>query len=275
LIRHAEANVLDNQSRTRPHGSGGRARRPGGVDAREAELARPLGVALADTPASSIAVSFLPRQRSERLSRSVNVALALTAVLVLSPLMLLIALLVKLTSPGPILYMQTRVGLDRRLTRLNALYDRRMQDLGGRIFTIYKFRTMHVDAEASSGAVWAAKRDPRVTFIGRFLRKTRLDELPQLFNVLNGDMNIVGPRPERPSIFMRLRNDIAEYPLRQLARPGITGWAQINHDYDQSLDDVRRKVQYDLEYLRNQSLAHDFKIMLKTVPVILLRKGGW
>jgi lipopolysaccharide/colanic/teichoic acid biosynthesis glycosyltransferase len=209
------------------------------------------------------------------INRGVNLAIAVVALVILSPIMLMLALLVRLTSHGPILYMQTRVGLDRRQTRVNALYDRRMQDLGGSIFTIYKFRTMHVDAESGSGAVWATKGDPRVTAVGRFLRKTRMDELPQLFNVIGGDMNIVGPRPERPSIFARLRNDISEYPLRQLAKPGITGWAQVNTDYDQSLDDVRRKVHYDLEYIRNQSLVHDFRIMARTVPVILFRRGGW
>ena len=217
----------------------------------------------------------VPATRSEQASRVLNVVVAAVALILLSPLLLLIALAVRLTSHGPILYMQTRVGLYRRQTLVNALYDRRMQDLGGRIFTIYKFRTMHADAEAGSGAVWASKGDPRVTTLGRFLRKTRLDELPQLFNVLTGDMNIVGPRPERPSIFARLRHDIREYPLRQLAKPGITGWAQINTDYDQSIEDVRRKVHYDLEYIRDQSLVHDLRIMARMVPVILFRRGGW
>jgi lipopolysaccharide/colanic/teichoic acid biosynthesis glycosyltransferase len=152
---------------------------------------------------------------------------------------------------------------------------RRERDLGGRLFTIYKFRTMWVDAENGSGAVWAQQHDPRVTSIGRLLRQYRLDELPQLFNVLQGEMNIVGPRPERPTIFAELREHIAEYPLRQRALPGITGLAQINHHYDRSLEDVRTKVHYDLEYIRRQCVAEDFRIMLKTVPVVLLRRGGW
>ena len=152
---------------------------------------------------------------------------------------------------------------------------RRERNIGGQPFTIYKFRTMRVDAEHQSGAVWAQQGDPRVTSIGRLLRQYRLDELPQLINVLRGDMNIVGPRPERPTIFAELREHIAEYPLRQRARPGITGLAQINHHYDRSLEDVRTKVHYDLEYIRRQSVAEDFRIMLKTVPVILLRRGGW
>jgi lipopolysaccharide/colanic/teichoic acid biosynthesis glycosyltransferase len=152
---------------------------------------------------------------------------------------------------------------------------RREQNSGGQLFTIYKFRTMRVDAENGSGAVWAQQQDPRVTPIGGFLRQYRLDELPQLLNVLKGEMNIVGPRPERPTIFAELREHIAEYPLRQRARPGITGLAQINHHYDRSLEDVRTKVHYDLEYIRRQSVAEDLRIMAKTVPVILWRRGGW
>ena len=215
------------------------------------------------------------QQQAERLERVMNVTLALIALILLSPLLLVIALAIKLTSPGPILYTQTRVGIDRRLSRGNRSYDRRAQDLGGSVFTIYKFRTMRADAERKTGAVWATRSDPRVTGLGKFLRASRLDELPQLFNVVRGDMNIVGPRPERPGIFARLRTEIAEYPLRQLTKPGITGWAQINNSYDACVDDVRRKVRYDLEYLDRRSLAEDVRIMLKTVPVMLLRRGGW
>jgi lipopolysaccharide/colanic/teichoic acid biosynthesis glycosyltransferase len=207
--------------------------------------------------------------------RVLNFLLALTALLLLLPVLLVIALLVRLTSRGPVLYTQLRVGLDQRVPVDAVQNHRRERDLGGRPFTIYKFRTMRVDAEHGSGAVWAQQRDPRVTSIGRLLRQYRLDELPQLFNVLKGEMNIVGPRPERPIIFAELREHIAEYPLRQRAKPGITGLAQINHHYDRSLEDVRTKVHYDLEYIRRQSVAEDFRIMLKTVPVVLLRRGGW
>ena len=210
-----------------------------------------------------------------RLHRSLNFFLALTALLLLLPLLLAIAILVRLTSRGPVLYTQVRVGLDRREPVVGGQNHRRERNLGGRPFTIYKFRTMGVDAEHHSGAVWAQQGDPRVTPIGRLLRQYRLDELPQLFNVLKGEMNIVGPRPERPTIFAELREHIAEYPLRQRAKPGITGLAQINHHYDRSLEDVRTKVHYDLEYIRRQSVAEDFRIMLKTVPVVLLRRGGW
>jgi lipopolysaccharide/colanic/teichoic acid biosynthesis glycosyltransferase len=187
----------------------------------------------------------------------------------------LVAISVRLTSPGPVLYTQTRVGIDRRSRRALALYDRRARDAGGCVFTIYKFRSMYVNAEHMSGAVWATPNDPRATPVGRVLRKTRLDELPQLFNVLKGDMNIVGPRPERPTIVAQLRKDISEYSLRHRAKPGITGLAQINHAYDRSLDDVRQKVRYDLEYLRRQSVAEDVRIMLKTLPVMLFKRGGW
>jgi lipopolysaccharide/colanic/teichoic acid biosynthesis glycosyltransferase len=207
--------------------------------------------------------------------RAVNLLLALVAVIVTLPVMLLVAVLVRLTSRGPVFYTQVRIGLDRREPVLGSQNHRRGRDLGGQPFTIYKFRTMWVDAEHKSGAVWAQQRDPRVTPLGRLLRQYRLDELPQLLNVLKGEMNIVGPRPERPSIFAELREHIAEYPLRQRAKPGITGLAQINHHYDRSLEDVRTKVHYDLEYIRRQSVTEDFRIMLKTVPVILLRRGGW
>ena len=207
--------------------------------------------------------------------RWLNFVVALIAVVILLPVLLILGFLVWISSPGPVLYTQVRVGLDRRETARTSLNHRRERNLGGRPFTIYKFRTMRVDAEHQSGAVWAQQSDPRVTPVGRLLRQYRLDELPQLVNVLKGDMNIVGPRPERPTIFAELREHIAEYPLRQRARPGITGLAQINHHYDRSLEDVRTKVHYDLEYIRRQSVTEDVRIMLKTVPVILLRRGGW
>jgi lipopolysaccharide/colanic/teichoic acid biosynthesis glycosyltransferase len=217
---------------------------------------------------------MLVRDRSELASRIVNTVVAAIALIVLAPVMALVALLVKVTSPGPVIYSQVRVGLDRRWR--NASVDsRRKQDLGGRLFKMYKFRSMTVDAEKDGKAVWAQKQDPRVTPIGAFLRASRLDELPQLFNVLIGDMNIVGPRPERPSIFADLRKTIPEYPVRQRVKPGITGWAQINQSYDACIDDVRSKVKLDLEYLRRQSLVEDLKIMSLTVPVMVLRRGGW
>jgi lipopolysaccharide/colanic/teichoic acid biosynthesis glycosyltransferase len=216
----------------------------------------------------------VPRNRSELANRALNVAIAVVAVLCLAPVMLVIAIVVKLTSPGPVFYIQTRVGMDRRRRSATALFDRRQTDMGGRAFNIIKFRSMRADAEQGTGAVWATQNDPRVTPVGRFLRKTRLDELPQLFNVIRGDMNIVGPRPERPSIFAQLRQNIQEYPLRQRARPGITGWAQINQAYDSTIDDVRSKVQFDLEYLERQSVMEDLKIMARTLPVMIFKRGA-
>ena len=226
-------------------------------------------------PVRPPAVVYVPRSRIEWANRLINVALAVVALAILSPVMAAIALLVRLTSPGPVLYTQQRVGVNRRRRPTQALYDRRGEDAGGIVFTIYKFRTMRNDAEKHSGAVWATHNDPRVTLAGRFLRQYRLDELPQLFNVIRGDMNIVGPRPERPTIFAELRTRIADYPVRQRARPGITGLAQVSNAYDASLDDVRAKVRYDLEYLERQSLVEDIRIMLRTVPVMLFRRGGW
>jgi lipopolysaccharide/colanic/teichoic acid biosynthesis glycosyltransferase len=207
--------------------------------------------------------------------RAMNVLIAAVALFVALPLLLLIAVAIKLTSRGPVLYTQERVGLDRRASGSRREATRRLRDLGGEPFTIYKFRTMRVDAEAQSGAVWATQNDPRVTPVGRFLRQYRLDEIPQLLNVMRGEMNIVGPRPERPTIFAELREHIKEYPLRQRARPGITGLAQIYHHYDRSLDDVRTKVRFDLEYIRRRSLWEDLRIMFLTVPVVFLRRGGW
>jgi lipopolysaccharide/colanic/teichoic acid biosynthesis glycosyltransferase len=215
-----------------------------------------------------------PRERSEGLSRVVNVVIAAVALVVMAPVMAIIALAIRLTSKGPVFYSQVRVGVDRRFRR-KSTYDRRGFDYGGKPFTMYKFRTMCIDAEANGQAVWAQKNDPRTTPIGKFLRKTRLDELPQLWNVIRGDMNIVGPRPERPTIFAQLREDIPLYAQRQRVKPGITGWAQINQAYDCCLDDVKSKVRYDLEYVQRQGILHDLQIMSMTVPVMIRRQTGW
>ena len=247
------------------------------VERRASSAGRTIGSIPAHVADAPVRRDVQPRDRSELVNRIANVAIAGIALLVLSPVLLLVALLVKLTSRGPIFYMQTRVGEDRRWRRpaSQSAYDRRVRDIGGRAFMIYKFRSMFTDAETRSGAVWATKGDPRVTPLGRFMRKTRLDEIPQLLNVIKGDMNIVGPRPERPSLFAKLADNIEEYPMRQRAKPGITGWAQINHPYDTCLDDVRTKVKYDLEYLERQCLKEDLRIMAFTIPVMLFRKGGW
>jgi lipopolysaccharide/colanic/teichoic acid biosynthesis glycosyltransferase len=226
-------------------------------------------------PAVAVPVATDMPSAGERLRRVLNFVLSLLGLIVALPVLLLVALLIRLTSRGPVIYTQTRVGLDRRNPALDNANHRRCQDIGGKPFRIYKFRTMTVNAESGSGAIWAQSNDPRVTWIGRYLRQYRLDELPQLYNVLRGEMNIVGPRPERPTIFAQLREHIGEYPLRQRAKPGITGLAQINHHYDRCIEDVKTKVSYDLKYIERQGILEDLKIMLQTIPVMLFRRGGW
>ncbi len=209
-------------------------------------------------------------------TRLLNITIAALGLLITAPLFIVIAALIKITSKGPIFYKQRRVGLDRRWRNASARHDsRRIHDLGGRPFTMYKFRTMVTAAEQDSKEVWAKPRDERVTAIGRRLRTTRLDELPQLLNVLLGDMNIVGPRPERPAIFAEMRQAIPNYHLRQRVMPGITGWAQVNQAYDTCVDDVRRKVEFDLEYMKTRSPSRDLRIMARTVPIMLFCRFGW
>ena len=251
-----------------------RTRKHEPIDGRSVERARPIETAREVDVAQPVA-DVIPRERSERVNRAVNLVLGSLALALLSPFFVLAAIAIKLTSRGPIFYTQTRVGIDRRWRRELAIRERRLQDLGGAAFTIYKFRSMYVNAEGKSGAVWATINDPRVTPLGRFMRRFRIDEWPQLINVVRGDMNIVGPRPERPSIVARLREDIREYPLRQRVKPGITGLAQINLTYDSCLEDVRAKVRFDLEYLKRQSMAEDIVIMAKTVPTMVLKIRGW
>ena len=224
-------------------------------------------------PRAHIAPPALARDAEERGIRALNVVVAIVGLFVTAPLMAVIALMVRLTSRGPVLYSQTRVGLDRRRDEVGPPDSRRHSDVGGVPFTIYKFRTMRIAISADE--VWATEDDPRITPMGRFLRKYRLDELPQLFNVLRGDMNIVGPRPEQPKIFAELRDQIEHYPVRQRVRPGITGWAQINQHYDRSIADVRRKVAFDLEYVERRSLVEDLSIMARTIPVMIFKRGAW
>ncbi len=182
--------------------------------------------------------------------------LAMMALVVAFPVMVAVAIAVKLSSPGPIFYRQTRVGLN------------------GRNFTLYKFRSMGVNAEKGTGAVWATKNDPRVTPLGRWLRKLRLDELPQLFNVLKREMTMVGPRPERPEFVKMLSEKIPYYRQRHYVPPGITGWAQINHKYGDTIEDTEKKLEYDLYYIKRQSVVFDFYIMFQTVKVMLLSRGA-
>lgn len=173
-----------------------------------------------------------------------------------SPLMLITAILVKISSPGPVLYRQRRVGKN------------------GKIFTVFKFRSMYADAEKRSGPVWAKVDDPRITPVGRWLRRLRLDELPQLWNVLHGDMALVGPRPERPEFVELLSRQIPYYPQRHAVKPGITGWAQINHKYGDSELDAMIKLEYDLYYIKNLAPTLDFYIIFHTIKVMLLSRGA-
>lgn len=217
----------------------------------------------------------------ELATRALNVLVALIGILATLPIMALAAGLVRASSPGPIIFAQRRVGYCRRrqdrrsggivpVDRRSS--DRRDENDGGKVFTIYKFRTMTVAEQLKEE--WATPEDPRITPIGAFLRKSRIDELPQLFNVLLGDMNIVGPRPEQPGIFAELRDQVNGYAYRQKVRPGITGLAQVSLGYDQTIEDVEKKVEKDLEYIEGRSFWKDLAIMLKTVPVMLFRKGA-
>ncbi len=219
--------------------------------------------------------TFVYPARHDRICRVVNVVAAAVGIVLAAPLMVLIAVVIKLTSKGGVIFSQTRVGINRRNGAGGYLQNkRRRQDYGGVPFTIYKFRTMY-DAMEQQHETWASPWDPRVTRFGRRLRKYRLDELPQLFNVLRGDMNLVGPRPEQPRIFAKLRYRIAGYGARQQVLPGITGWAQVRLHYDASMDDVERKVELDLKYIAERSPLRDLKIMAMTVPVVVFQRGAW
>ncbi len=187
--------------------------------------------------------------------RLLSLAVSFLALVICLPFIPFIILAVRLSSPGPIFFSQTRVGQR------------------GRPFTAYKFRTMCQDAE-SQGAVWATKDDPRVTWIGRFMRNTRLDEIPQLWNVLRGDMAFVGPRPERPEFVQWLSQEIPFYDLRHMIRPGITGWAQVRYRYGASLEETKRKLEFDLYYVKHQSIGIDLLIMFETIKTIILRRGA-
>jgi exopolysaccharide biosynthesis polyprenyl glycosylphosphotransferase len=208
-------------------------------------------------PSQLIFSSMLgPRRNAITLQVFYSLVISLVGLIVGAPFMLLTALAVKLTSKGPMLYRQRRVGLN------------------GRVFTVYKFRSMYVDAEAHTGAVWASKDDPRITPLGKWLRKLRLDELPQLWNVLKGDMAIVGPRPERPEFVDMLAQQIPYYRQRLAVKPGITGWAQINHKYGDTLVDSMIKLEFDLYYIKHLAPALDFYIIFHTIKVMLLSKGS-
>jgi len=188
--------------------------------------------------------------------RTLDVVLAAIGLLAAAPVMGVVALLIKATSEGGVLYRQTRVGQH------------------GRVFTVHKFRSMWVNAEAGTGAVWATADDPRIMPLGRFLRRTRLDELPQLWNILIGDMSFVGPRPERPEFVRQLTHDIPYYGQRHAVQPGLTGWAQVRYTYGASVEDALMKLQYDLFYIKNMSLSLDLFIIFSTIKTVVLRRGA-
>lgn len=192
-----------------------------------------------------------PRKRSLFWHTLYSFVLALVLTVIAAPVMVIVAILVKLSSPGPILHKQVRVGLNDST------------------FTVYKFRSMYVDAEARTGPVWASKDDPRITPIGKWLRRLRLDELPQLVNVLRGEMSLVGPRPERPEFVTSLAEKIPYYSYRHCVKPGITGWAQINYKYGDTLEDTIIKLEYDLYYIKNLALSLDTFILFHTLKVML------
>jgi sugar transferase (PEP-CTERM system associated) len=188
--------------------------------------------------------------------RTLDILLSAVGLIVCLPIMIAAAIAVRLGSSGPALYHQQRVGLR------------------GRLFTVHKFRSMRHDAEAASGAVWSQAGDPRVTGIGRFLRRTRIDELPQFWNVLRGEMSFVGPRPERPEFVSQLMEQIPFYGQRHAVRPGLTGWAQVRHSYGSTVEDALQKLQYDLYYIKHQSIAFDLFIVLETIKTVVMRRGS-
>ena len=188
--------------------------------------------------------------------RALSVIISLIGLVLALPLIPFIMLAIRLDSPGPIFYTQTRVGKN------------------GRLFKVVKFRTMRQDAEVANGPQWAGNGDPRVTRVGKFLRSSRLDEIPQMWCVLKGDMAFVGPRPERPELIKLYSKDIPYYGVRHMVRPGLTGWAQIRYKYGSTVEDMREKLQYDLFYIKNASIGLDLLIMFQTVKTVLLRRGA-
>jgi exopolysaccharide biosynthesis polyprenyl glycosylphosphotransferase len=196
------------------------------------------------------------RRRSEFWQNACSLVVTAILLVVFAPVMLAVALLLKLTSPGPVLFSQKRVGLNNK------------------VFSLYKFRSMYRDAEAKTGPVCATKGDPRITPVGKWLRKLRLDELPQLFNVLRGETLLVGPRPERPEFVRGFEKEIPFYCYRHSVKPGITGWAQINYKYGETLEDTIVKLEYDLYYIKHHGLSLDILIVLRTLKVMLFSGFG-
>ena len=216
--------------------------------------------------------------------RGLDVALSVVGLIITAPVMVTAALLIKATSPGPVFYRQERIGINRRRSERRRASnigdderrgrDRRVLVNFGRPFTIYKFRTMVVDAEQGTPPMWAKERDPRITPLGRFLRKARIDEVPQFINVLRGDMSIVGPRPERAYFIGRIEKQLPEFHLRLRAKPGITGLAQVELGYTDTDEGLHDKLRHDLDYIGRLSPVTDLKILLRTVFVVLTGRGA-
>jgi exopolysaccharide biosynthesis polyprenyl glycosylphosphotransferase len=199
---------------------------------------------------------FRTHARMTAIQRVYSFAVALVGLVLFLPVMALVALVVMLESKGPILFAQERVGKD------------------GKVFRLYKFRSMRADAEAKSGPVWTIDNDPRVTRVGGILRKSHLDELPQLWNVLRGDMNIVGPRPERPEFMHLLESQIPYYAQRHIVRPGVTGWAQVRYNYGSTVEEQYEKLRHDFYYIKHVSPSLDFLILFETVKIALWGRGA-
>jgi len=198
---------------------------------------------------------LLHKEYIRKIKRLMDMAVAAIVLAVTSPLLGLVAIAIRLDSPGPVLYTQERIGK------------------GNQTFTIYKFRSMQHNAE-KDGARWASHKDPRVTRVGKWLRLTHIDELPQIWNIFKGDMSFVGPRPERSEFVTMLEEKVPYYFVRHSVQPGLTGWAQINYQYGDSVDDAIHKLEFDLYYLKNMSILLDLKIILRTMGVVLLREGA-
>lgn len=219
---------------------------------------------------------FLGKERYNKVRRIFDILISIIAIIITFPLMLIAAILIKLDSSGPIFYKQIRVGTNRRRNKVNSYYgnEKRVSDNHGYLFNIYKLRSMRNDAESKSGPVWAKKNDMRITKIGKFLRKTRLDEIPQFINVLKGEMSIIGPRPERPVFVKELNKSIDNYNKRFKIKPGITGLAQVRYKYADTVEDTRKKVKYDLLYIKKMNIFMDAMIFLNTIKTVIFGKGA-
>ncbi len=203
-------------------------------------------------------IDIMPQLMPEwekKIKRLIDILVSFIILLITFPLTFITTIAIKIDSKGPVLYKQERMGTN------------------GKIFNVYKFRSMITDAEKQSGPVWSTKDDPRITGVGRLIRKVRIDEIPQMLNVLKGEMSLVGPRPERPYFVEKLSEEIPLYKRRLKVRPGVTGWAQVKHKYDETLDDVKIKLRYDLFYIENMSLRMDLKILFRTIFVVIFGKG--